>query len=63
MMSALIGILWFVAMLVSIGLIYMTWGNAMLVQMFPEGRKWYDMPSRLASLAVFAAVVHFHPFV
>jgi hypothetical protein len=40
----------------------MFWGNVMLVQMFPEGRRWWMPWSRLAALLPFAALVHFHPF-
>lgn len=61
-MSALIGIAWAFGVLVSSLLIYMTWGNIMLVQMFPEGRRWWMPWSRLAALCVFAVVVLFHPF-
>lgn len=57
-----LSIAWFVGLLVSIYLIYMTWGNAMLVGMFPEGKRWWMPWSRLISLAVFSAVVLYNPF-
>lgn len=61
-MAALLGIGWAALLLVSIGLIYVTWGNAMLVAMFPEGRRWWMPWARLAALAAYSAVVLIHPF-
>jgi len=61
-MTAIIAIAWSAGVVVSIYLIDMTWGNSMLVGMFPEGWRWWMPWSRLASLAIFAALVHFHPF-
>lgn len=62
-MTALWAILWVAGLVVSTFGIYVTWGNAMLVGMFPEGRRWWMPWARLASLTLFAAVVLLHPFV
>lgn len=61
-MGALIGIVWFVALLVSVCLVFAFVGVVQLVNMFPEGRRWWMLPAQIGSLAAFAAVVHFHPF-
>lgn len=61
-MTTLFAISWAGAMLFAALLIYMTWGNIMLVQMFPEGQRWWMPWSRLASITVFAAIVLVHPF-
>lgn len=61
-MVAIFGIIWAVGILISTALLYLTFGNAMLVDMFPEGRRWWFWPSRFAAMLFFAAVIHFHPF-
>lgn len=61
-MTALVGIGWAALLLIAVLGIYATWGNAQLVAMFPEGRRWWMPWTRLVSLGVFAAVVLFHPF-
>lgn len=52
---------WLVAMAVSIFMIYATFGSWGLTQMFPEGRKWYDLPLRALALVVYAIVLHYMP--
>lgn len=60
--SAFIGICWAVCLLVSVVGIYATWGNAQMVQMFPEGRRWWMPLARLLALIVFAVIVLANPF-
>lgn len=55
-------ILWVVAALVAIRLVYRTVGIHYMVCMFPEGRRWWQLPAQMASLGFFAAVALFHPF-
>lgn len=61
-MSSVYSIGWFVALLVSIWLVFVLVGSRGLTTMFPEGRRWWHLPLQLASLALFAVVVLFHPF-
>jgi hypothetical protein len=61
-MIAVYAITWFAGLLVSTALLHFTFGNAMLVSMFPEGRRWWFWPSRIAAMLVFAGLVHLHPF-
>ncbi|WP_458717029.1 hypothetical protein [Pseudomonas gregormendelii] len=61
-MTAALGIFWFVGLLLSIYAIFQTVGSAMMVNFFPEGRRWWQFPSQLVSLAVFAAFCINHPF-
>jgi hypothetical protein len=61
-MSALLAIGWAAGLLASIAGIYLTWGNAQLVSMFPEGWRWWMPWTRFLALAVFAAIVLIHPF-
>lgn len=61
-MAALLAIAWFVGMIVSIFLIFELIGCASMVRMFPEGRRWWLLPAQLGSLAFFAALVLFNPF-
>ena len=61
-MTALVAIGWAAATVVSIILIGATWGNIMLVAMFPEGHRWWMPWSRIATLALFAVLVLLHPF-
>lgn len=62
-MAALLAIAWFVGMIVSIFLIFELIGCASMVRMFPEGRRWWLLPVQLGSLAFFAALVLFNPFI
>jgi len=61
-MSALLAIAWFLMLLLAICLIFMLVGLHRMVHMLPEGKRWWLFPSQLASLAFFAALVHFNPF-
>lgn len=61
-MNALLVIAWFIALLLSIGAVFQFVGLRAMLQFFPEGRRWWTLPTQLASLACFAAVVHFQPF-
>lgn len=61
-MSALVGIGWFVALVVSGYVVLMFVGNLTLVDMFPEGHRWWMWWARLGSLALFAAVILANPF-
>lgn len=54
--------LWAIGMLVAIWAIFSSVGLNYMVMMFPEGRRWWLRPAQFASLAFFAALVHFHPF-
>lgn len=62
MSAAILGIVWFVCLLISVFLVLEFVGNLHLVSMFREGKKWWMWPGRIVALAIFAAVVHFHPF-
>lgn len=62
MMGALIAIGWALGLLCTVFGIYVTWGDAQLVNMFPEGRRWWRPWTRLIALTVFAAVVLANPF-
>ena len=61
-MSALGAIAWFVALLINILVIFHFVGLSGLVNMFPEGRRWWLLPSQLMSLATFAIICIYHPF-
>jgi hypothetical protein len=60
--SEIIAIGWAFGVLVAVWGIYLAWGDTMLVQMFPEGHRWWMPWTRLASLLVFSAVVLANPF-
>lgn len=61
-MTALLSILWFVWIVVSIVAIFQFVGFSGLVRMFPEGRRAWHFPVQLLSLLNFAIAVLFHPF-
>ncbi len=61
-MNALLVIGWFIALLLSLGAVFQFVGLRTMLEFFPEGRRWWVFPAQLASLAFFAAVVHFEPF-
>jgi len=61
-MTALLTILWFIGLVISVTAIFQPVGLHRLVSMFPEGRRWWIFPAQLASLAAFAALSIFHPF-
>lgn len=62
-MEALKAIGWFLALLISVWIVFETVGVRGLVRMFPEGRRWWMFPVQLSSLALFAAVIHFNPWI
>lgn len=55
-------ILWLIALIISIVIIWNTIGNIGLYEMFPEGRRWWHNWTELGSLVIFAIVVLNHPF-
>ena len=61
-MTALLTIIWFIGLILSILGVFHFVGMSGLVNMFPEGRRSWMLPAQLLSLAVFAAVVINHPF-
>lgn len=61
-MDALLVIGWFVWVVFAIALVFAIVGFRGLVQMFPEGRRFWHLPAQLASLAFFAAAVLCHPW-
>lgn len=61
-MVAVESIGWFIALLVSIYMVFLTMGWGGLVRMFPEGYRWWMTPAQWGSLAVFAALVRFTPW-
>lgn len=61
-MSAAIGIAWFLGMALALIAIYQTVGMHLMVNFFPEGKRWWQIPAHLASLALFAALSINHPF-
>lgn len=61
-MNALYVIIWFIVLLASILAVFEFVGMRTMVNFFPEGRRWWQFPAQIASLAVFAAVVLNHPF-
>lgn len=61
-MTALLHFGWLICLVVSVFAIDTIFGYAGLSRMFPEGRRWWEMPARLGALAAFAIVVLYHPF-
>lgn len=61
-MNSLFAISWFLLLLLSMVLIFNFVGMRAMCDFFPEGRRWWQFPAQLASLAFFAAVVLNHPF-
>lgn len=61
-MTALFTIGWFVALLVSIAIVFEFVGWSGLIRMFPEGRRWWVQPLQWLSLILFALVVIFNPW-
>ncbi|SUE95894.1 Uncharacterised protein [Ectopseudomonas mendocina] len=61
-MSALIVIGWFIFTLVSIGCVLQFVGSLLMVEFFPEGKRWWMWPLRWVSLAFFAGMVLINPF-
>uniref|UniRef100_A0AAU8GIL8 Uncharacterized protein n=1 Tax=Salmonella phage vB_SEnST11_KE23 TaxID=3161174 RepID=A0AAU8GIL8_9CAUD len=61
-MTALIAILWALWLLVSVNVVFELVGCRGLVQMFPEGKRWWMLPSQLLALCNFAACVLLNPF-
>lgn len=61
-MIAVYAIGWFLLLAVSILSVFELVGMRSMVNFFPEGRRWWQLPAQLASLGVFAAIVINHPF-
>ena len=61
-MEALKVIGWFIALLISVALMFETIGMSGLVNMFPEGRRWWMRPAQLASITAFALIVLRNPW-
>jgi hypothetical protein len=53
---------WLIALGLSVLAVLELVGMRLMVCYFPEGRCWWQVPAQFASLAAFAAVVHFNPF-
>lgn len=61
-MTALYNIAWFIALILSIFGVFGCIGFRGLVNMFPEGRRWWHFPAQILALTIFAAAVLNHPF-
>ncbi len=61
-MEAVKVLAWAFWMLVSVWAVFALIGSAGLVAMFPEGRRWWQLPAQWASLGMFSAAVLCHPF-
>lgn len=61
-MTELMAILWFIMLLLSVAAVFNFIGSALMVQFFPEGRRWWQLPAQLLSLAFFGAMVLLNPF-
>jgi hypothetical protein len=61
-MPALKVILWLGWLWISWRSVFVFVGAEDMTQMFPEGRRWWLLPSQIASLGMFAACVLCHPF-
>ncbi len=62
MSAALVAIGWFLLLVLSAYIVGAFYGNRDLVNMFPEGRRWWMPWSRMAALGAFAAIVLANPF-
>ena len=61
-MSSLYAIGWLLLLAVSTLSVFELVGMRLMVNFFPEGRRWWHLPTQLVSLAIFAAIVINHPF-
>lgn len=61
-MSPLYTLGWSILLLLSMWFVFEAVGMRLMCLYFPEGRRWWQLPLQLVSLAVFAAVVLAHPF-
>ncbi|NTF18210.1 hypothetical protein G6L37_07305 [Agrobacterium rubi] len=61
-MTSMYAIGWFIGMIASVWLIFHMVGFSGVTRLFPEGRRWWHLPTQLASLAPFAVLILFHPF-
>lgn len=58
---SLYAVAWFCGLIASFVLIYASFGSWGLTQMFPEGRKWWDLPFRAAALIFYALIIRSAP--
>lgn len=61
-MSIFLGILWFVGLLMSYAWVETIFGYMGLTGMFPEGSRWWHIPSGILAMAVFAGYILANPF-
>lgn len=57
-----LGVLWLIALAITVLMVFELVGMRLMVQYFPEGRRPWMFPSQVAAMMAFAAVVHFNPF-
>ncbi len=62
MRTPLYTILWLIILFASMRAVWTYVGLSYMVNMFPEGRRWWLFPVQLLTMAVFAVVVLYHPF-
>lgn len=55
-------VLWLIWLLTALFAVYQSVGLHFMVNFFPEGKRWYQIPLQLISLGYFALVVLKHPF-
>lgn len=53
---------WLILLAFSIYLVFVLVGMRLMVQFFPEGRRWWQTPVQLLALMFFALVVLYQPF-
>ena len=58
----MLAIIWFLWLLATIWAIFAFVGMSGIVELFPESRRWWHLPSQLLSIGHFAIVVLCHPF-
>lgn len=61
MSTPIYSISWFIALLISMVLIFQFIGFSGLTRMFPEGHRSWHFPAQLGTLLLFAIVILYHP--